>query len=305
MSDPSRLPEGVSHLALPEELVTGEAVVLDLRPASFATRALALMLDLLVLGVLGAGAGWLTFGVLDLDQAASSAIGLTIAVSLLVLVPATWETLSRGRSLGKLAAGLRVVRDDGGPIRWRQALMRWLVAVPEIFMSGGSAALICSLANSRGKRIGDLLAGTFVVRERTTGAPPPLPAMPPELAAWAVGADIGRIPDSLAVAARQLLARADRLHPASRARLGTELAQEISTYVAPAPPGVVHPERFLTAVLAERHRRALARLTLLEQRRRRACPAPRRGRRALRRIHPAGLTRPRVTRLGAADRTNG
>ncbi len=50
-------------------------------------------------------------------------------------------------------------------------------------------------------------------------------------------------------------------------RLGTDLAQQIATYVAPAPPGVVQSERFLAAVLAERHRRSLARLTLLEQRR--------------------------------------
>ncbi len=267
MSASGRLPDGVSDLVLPEDLVTGEAVVLDLRPASFATRALALLLDLVVLVVLGVLVVWLGGRTGSLDAAANRAVTLSLIVGLLVLVPASWETLSRGRSLGKLAAGLRVVRDDGGPIRWRQALMRWLVAVPEIFLSGGSAALICSLANSRGKRLGDLLAGTFVVRERTAGAPPPLPPMPPELAAWAVGADIGRLPDTLAVAARQLLNRAHRLHPASRMRLGTELAQQIASYVAPAPPGVVQPERFLAAVLAERHRRSLARLTLLEQRR--------------------------------------
>jgi uncharacterized RDD family membrane protein YckC len=268
MSDQGRLPEGVSELVLPEDLVTGEAVVLDLRPASFATRALAFLLDLLVLVVLGFVIGWLTVTLTgSLDVAADRALQLTLSVGLLVLVPASWETLSRGRSPGKVAAGLRVVRDDGGPIRWRQALMRWLVAVPEIFLTGGSAALICSLANPRGKRLGDLLAGTFVVRERTSSAPLPPPPMPPELAAWAVGADIGRLPDSLAVASRQLLGRAHRLHPASRIRLGTELAQQVATYVAPSPPGVVQPERFLAAVLAERHRRALARLTLLEQRR--------------------------------------
>jgi uncharacterized RDD family membrane protein YckC len=288
MSDQARLPEGVSELVLPEDLVTGEAVVLDLRPASFATRALALLLDLLVLVALGVGLGWLTVTLTgSLDIAAGRAVELTLSVGLLVLVPASWETLSRGRSPGKAAAGLRVVRDDGGPIRWRQALMRWLVAVPEIFLTGGSAALICSLANPRGKRLGDLLAGTFVVRERTSSAPLPPPQMPPELAAWAVGADIGRLPDSLAVASRQILGRAHRLHPASRTRLGTELAQQVATYVAPSPPGVVQPERFLAAVLAERHRRALARLTLLEQRR---------GERARRRSE-ADVLSPASTRL--------
>jgi len=261
-------PDGLLDLVLPDELVTGEAVVLDLRPASFATRALAFLLDQLIIVALGIGAFLTVAATVDgLDDAALAAVFLTLSVSLLVLLPATWETLSRGRSPGKAAAGLRVVRDDGGPIRWRQALVRWLVAVVEIYSSTGSVALICSLWNPRGKRLGDLLAGTFVIRERTARALPPVPPMPPELAAWAQGADIARLPDALALAARQVLARAHTLHQASRYGLVTELAGRVAGWVAPAPPGVVDPERFLAAVLAERHRRSLARLTELERRR--------------------------------------
>jgi uncharacterized RDD family membrane protein YckC len=262
------LPDGVTELVMPDDVVTGEAVVLDLRPASFATRVLAYLLDLLVITVLSIALFWMLSELFSvLDVVAGAALYLVISVSLLVLIPAGWETLSRGRSLGKLAAGLRVVRDDGGPIRWRQAFARSLVAVPEIYITGGSVALICSLWNPRGKRVGDLLAGTYVVRERVTASPQPPLAMPPELAGWAGGADIARLPDPLAVAARQMLARAHLLHPASRTRLGGELAAQMATYVAPAPPGVVHPERFICAVLAERHTRALARLTAQQQRR--------------------------------------
>jgi hypothetical protein len=181
-------------------------------------------------------------------------------VTTIVIVPTVVETLTRGRSLGKLAAGLRVVRDDGGPIRLRHAFVRALVAVFETYATSGSVALISSLWNRSGKRLGDLLAGTYVVRERSGAPPPPPPQMPPELAAWAHGADIGRIPDTLAMAARQLLARANALHPASRARLGVDLAQRVAGYVAPPPPSAVHPERFLAAVLAERRDRDLVRL---------------------------------------------
>ena len=144
--------------------------------------------------------------------------------------------------------------------------VRALVALPEIYAVGGSVALICSLANPRGKRVADLLAGTFVVRERSAAAPAPPPVMPPELIGWVRSADLGRIPDQLALSARLMLGRAERLHPASRARLAMELAEQLSRHVAPPPPHAVPPERFIAAVLAERRERDLSRLVTQSQR---------------------------------------
>jgi uncharacterized RDD family membrane protein YckC len=253
--------EVLEELGLPADLITGEAVVLELRPASFATRALAILLDLIVQTVVGFTLLILLgLGLSDLDSAAQAAAGLTIVVGVLLILPVTVETLSRGRSLGKLAAGLRVVRDDGGPIRFRQALVRGLLAVFELYGTTGAVALIASLTNVRGRRLGDMLAGTYVIRERDGGMQAPPVLMPPMLAGWARGADIGRIPDPLALAVRQFLARAPRLHPASRTRLGTQLTAELGRHVAPPPPAGVHPEAFLAAVLAERRERDLARL---------------------------------------------
>jgi uncharacterized RDD family membrane protein YckC len=254
------------RLILPPQVVTGEAVALELRPASFATRALAVALDL----VLMLGAGIIVGIVLgltlpDVDEAAARAIGILALVGVLVGLPTAVETLSRGRSLGKLAAGLRVVRDDGGPIRLRHALVRALLAVFEIILTFGSIALITSLANVRGKRLGDLLAGTFVLRERGGALPPPLPPMPPELMAWAQQADLAAVPDGLAVGVRRFLDGAPGLHPASRVQLGQELARQVLSFVAPPPPAWASPERFLVAVLAERRRRDLARLAKLQQ----------------------------------------
>ena len=256
------------RLILPPQVVTGEAVALELRPASFATRALAVALDLVVMLAAGVTVGIvLGYALPDLDEAAARAIGITALVAVLVGLPVTVETLTRGRSLGKLAAGLRVVRDDGGPIRLRHALVRALLAVIEIIATFGSLALITSLANVQGKRLGDLLAGTFVVRERGGAMPPPLPPMPPELIAWAQQADLAALPDGLAIGVRRFLDGAHGLHPASRAQLGQELAGRVSSFVAPPPPAWATPERFLVAVLAERRRRDLARLTTLQQHR--------------------------------------
>jgi uncharacterized RDD family membrane protein YckC len=249
-------------LGITEDLVTGEAVVLDLRPASFLTRGLALGLDYLVI-TFAAIAVFTSLGpVLAVsDEALSAAVSLVGVVAVIIGIPVLVETLTRGRSLGKYAMGMRVVRDDGGPIRMRQALIRGLLGFFEIWLAQGSIAIIASLSNRRGKRLGDMLAGTYVVRERTAaGAYTPPAIMPPHLAGWAAGADLGRVPDRLAVAARQFLARAPKLHPSSRHSLGVSLAQQVAPYVAPMPPPGTHAEEFLAAVLAERRERDLRRL---------------------------------------------
>lgn len=163
------------------ELVTGEAVALELRPAKLPSRALAVLLDLVVAMVVYLAVVLiLVLSTVSLDEAAQTAI--SIASFLLVLVggPIAVETLSHGRSLGKLACGLRVVRDDGGPIRFRHALVRGAVGVVEILMTFGVVACIASLVSARGRRLGDVFAGTLVVRERVPAGraafvPPPPP----------------------------------------------------------------------------------------------------------------------------------
>jgi uncharacterized RDD family membrane protein YckC len=254
-------PSELDDLGISEDLITGEAVVLDLRPASFVTRALALMLDLAVMIFALLVLSFLLFATGDfLDEAADSALGLVVTLAVLIGIPITVETLTRGRSVGKIAAGLRVVRDDGGPIRARHALIRGLLAVVEIYWTFGSIALITSLVNRRGKRLGDLLAGTHVIRERSPREQPNPVRMPPHLYPWVVASDLGRLPDRLSLAVRQFLARAPRLAPDSRERLGRSLAEQVSQYVSPQPPPGTHPEDFLSAVLAERRDRDYARL---------------------------------------------
>jgi uncharacterized RDD family membrane protein YckC len=242
-------------------IVTGEAVALDLQPATFASRAVSGGLD--VAGQLVA-----LFVVLyldskafaSLDGASGAAVGLVSVLAVVLGYPVVMETLTRGRTLGKLAMGLRTVRDDGGPIRFRQALVRGLLEIVEVWLLLGSPALIASLSSSRGKRLGDQLAGTYVVRERGVAQRTPPPQMPYELAGWAQIADIGRIPDQLAVAARQFLGRAPTMQLQARSSMGWAMAGEISSYVAPLPAAATHPEVFLAAVLAERRRRDEIRL---------------------------------------------
>lgn len=257
-----------------DDLVTGEAVALDLPAAGIALRALSGFLDLVVAAlvlILG-----LFVATLTTSGADSAIIGVTmtvLTVLALVVLPTTVETLTRGRSVGKLATGLRTVRDDAGPIGFRHALTRALVGVVELWAMFGVPALVSGLVSAKGKRLGDHAAGTYVVRERFQLRLAPPPMMPPQLAAWATGADIGRLPDGLAMAVRQFLMRAHLLSPASRAALGTQLHDEVVTYLAPQPPKGTHPELMLAAVIADRRRRDAIRLQRDADLRRRIIPA--------------------------------
>ncbi|MGW7262137.1 RDD family protein [Streptomyces sp. NPDC054842] len=243
------------------DLVTGEAVALELRPAKLPSRALAVLLDLLVAMVVYILVTIvLVISTASLDEAAQMAV--SIATFLLVLVggPIAVETLSHGRSLGKLACGLRVVRDDGGPIRFRHALVRGAVGVVEILMTLGVVACIASLVSARGRRIGDVFAGTLVVRERVPNArvsfvPPP----PPWLSGRFSGLDLSAVPDGLWLAVRQYLTRMQQLDP----QVGWAMAQRLAGDLAactgtPAPQGVP-PAAYLAAVVQERQAREVRR----------------------------------------------
>ena len=257
-----------------DDLVTGEAVALDLPAAGIALHALSGFLDVL-LAVVALIAGLIVVPMMT--QGADDAIvgvATTVLIAVVfVVLPTTLETLTRGRSVGKLATGLRTVRDDAGPIGFRQALTRALVGFVEIWVLLGVPALISGLVSSKGKRLGDYAAGTYVVRERVPMSLPPPPMMPPHLASWAAGADIARLPDALAMSVRQFLMRAPLLSPDSRAALGTQLHGEVVTYLAPQPPPGTHPEHVLAAVIADRRRRDWIRLQRDAALRRRLIPA--------------------------------
>jgi len=244
------------------QLVTGEAVRLDLRPAALPSRLLAGLIDallqFLVLLVLGSVAGAVSFG---LSEAAVAALGIVVIVVVLIVYPVTFETLLRGRTPGKAAMGLRVVREDGGPIGFRQALVRGLLGafVERPGVTLFTAAVVTSLLNEQGKRLGDLLAGTVVLRERVAVRGGSVTNMPPPLAGWAAGLDLSGFPDGLALSVRQFVARADQLTEDAREELGGRLVRAVTDIVGPPPPGAPG-WAVLSAVLAERRRRETERL---------------------------------------------
>lgn len=259
--------------------MTGEAVVLGLQTAKLPSRALAIVLDLLVeFAALLVVTLLLSVALVGLDGAALAATMIGLTVFFLVGVPVMVETLTHGRSLGKAALGLRVVRVDGGPVRFRHSLVRGLVGFFELIVLTGSAAVITSAVNSEGKRLGDVFAGTVVVRERTPGAggsATPLPPVHPHLLQTMgrelVAMDFSAVPEPLWLAIRQLLGRVGQLDPVVMDRMTAGLASDLSARIGhPMPPGL-HPAAYLGAVLTERQRREWLRA---QERLRAAGPVP-------------------------------
>lgn len=254
-------------------MVSGEAVHLDIRVARIGSRALALLIDIACQAGVFVALLFLTTLFLQFVDAISvydDALGQATMVVLVVVTfvghQALWETLTAGRTPGKFAMGLRVVRDDGGPIRFRHAIVRALIGAavewPGLLMPlvTWTASLVTMISNPHSKRLGDLAAGTVVIHERSPATWGWVPATPPQLATWASTVDLTGLDDELALAVRHFLARSRQLKEPFRTQLGMKLAGEVMARTNPPPPANTPGWAYLAAVLGERHRRTAARL---------------------------------------------
>lgn len=252
-----------------DALITGDAVLLDLRPASFAARMLSAAIDgALQLGILivcTVAVAW-TAARADLDDGLIAAAIVAVSVAAYVGYPVLCEMLLQGRSVGRIAMGTRVVRDDGGPVHGRQSLLRAVMAMLEIWSTAGSVALTCAVIDRKSRRLGDLLAGTLVIQERMAALELRRTEVPVRLQEWVAAADVGRLPLTLMQDIRSFLPRAARINPESRRQLSRDLLRRTLPHVAPAPPPGTVPEEFLAAVIAERSRRDEERLRRAQER---------------------------------------
>ena len=225
-------------------------------------RALGALIDMAVSWVLFLLFLWLRVWLLATGIVTPSIDGIVNIVAIVVcfvVVPIVVELALRGRSLGKLAVGGRIVRMDGGATGFRHAFIRALIGVLETYMTFGAIALLTGAFTARSQRLGDLVAGTYSQRVRTPKLIPLVPVMPESLIGWGQIADVARMPDRLARRISQFLQHAERMSPAARAKIAAELVTETAEYVSPQP--AAHPEELLIAITVlrrERERRALA-----------------------------------------------
>lgn len=154
---------------------TPDRIHLEFELAGLGSRALAFMIDcvLIVSGLVLLAFVLVVAGLLAAaDPATLAASAWAVALFFIVLFLGMWgyfllfEALDHGRTPGKRLAGIRVIRDDGFPIGWREAALRNLVRAAD--MIPPPACLVGSLMiaiSKNGSRLGDLVAGTMVVRE--------------------------------------------------------------------------------------------------------------------------------------------
>lgn len=242
-------------------IVTPEAVVLEFETAGIGSRVIAGLIDLTVQGA-ALAAILIGIGTLASTGLDAGGIGAAIIYILVFLVifgyPAAFETLWRGRTLGKAAMGLRVVTVEGAPIRFRHAAIRSIFSLVDWLATQGVVGITALLVTKRNQRVGDLVAGTIVLRERVASnrssapvqfvAPIGLEAYTATLATGAIGhEEYGSI--------RSFLLRAASLPPAVRHDLASQLAHPlVSRLKTTVPPGV-SPEVFLICVAAAYQRR--------------------------------------------------
>lgn len=239
----------------PRGIVTPEAVVLDFETAGIASRALARVLDALI-----QAAALLALVLLAANLPGTVAVVVAIVgVAAIVLgYPILCETLMRGRSPGKAALGLRVVTIEGAPVSARHAFIRSALGIVDFLLPpGGLFATISALVSPRGQRLGDLVAGTIVLRERTATAP----AMavwfnpPAGLEGYAQTLDVTSVTDGQFAVVRSFLLRVHELAPEARSAMSLRLATPIAAAMHHRAPAGVPPELFLVSVAAAYQRR--------------------------------------------------
>ena len=264
---------------------TPEQLGLEYDIAGLGTRLMAAIVDMIFLGLIGGLA--LCFGVFGLaavfasisDEGTANAIAIAIVALIFFFVLwgyyVLFETIWHGQSPGKRWTGLRVIQDGGYPIGFSHAAIRNIVRIADFLPFLYIIGAIVMLVDSRSRRLGDLVAGTIVVKEQQeislatigsnerTPAPWPSQAVGTSIAASATGTftdapqfpNLSRISSAEYSLLREFLQRRTMLAPGPRASLALQLAQGFARRLDYTPTGDV-PEQFLHRLaieLATRH----------------------------------------------------
>ena len=217
---------------------TPESVTFSYELAGLGSRALAVLLDLLVQMALVLLLFWgLIFAAGHIHVAPAhhttpegERFARNIAVGFLIFVVfviffgyfIVLEALWNGQTAGKKALGIRVVRDGGYPLDWGASLVRNLIRVGEMLFGSYALSAICALVSPQNKRIGDIAAGTIVVR---VGQQAALPHFEP--ANQAVYAATGYVSGEERVLIHRFIERRDTLQSDRRRDLAARLAGRV------------------------------------------------------------------------------
>jgi uncharacterized RDD family membrane protein YckC len=144
------------------EIITTQNVVLQYELASLQDRALAFLLDLICMGMF-----MITISA-PLSAAANSETGGMIAgfifICIFLFYSLLFEVFNKGRSIGKMAMKIQVIKLAGGSTTFSDYAARWAFRMIDIYFSMGAVAATLVLSSSKAQRIGDIIANTAVVK---------------------------------------------------------------------------------------------------------------------------------------------
>jgi uncharacterized RDD family membrane protein YckC len=235
---------------------TPEGVSLELPLAGVGSRFVALLVDTL-LQTVAFVAVIVVLVIAGADGFAVFAITGVTVFSLLFVYPVAFELAAGGRTPGKRWSSLRVVCDDGSPVTFRASALRNLVRLVDVLPGMYLVGAVAIFATRRNQRLGDLAAGTLVVREPRAAAltaesfARPAEAVsviaPEDLPAW----DVSGLSQPQLAALRRYLERRDAIDDVPRNLLARDLAERLRPSVG-GVGGDLPPERFLELIAALR-----------------------------------------------------
>jgi uncharacterized RDD family membrane protein YckC len=223
------------------EVETADHVVLRYDLAGGGNRGFAALVDFMLATLIFIGAFFLF-------TTAAAVVGFPIAspyfgIAVLLTFTIAWsyfillEWLGNGQTIGKRMFGLRVIAEDGAPAGFTAVLVRNLVRVVDFLPSFYGLGLLVIVLSSRSQRLGDLAAGTFVVR-----APRPrldyfsLRTVTPLGTGTQVAVRV--LPGEAQRLVREFVAREGNLAPADRARVAKQIADRLRPYARDVDPGL-------------------------------------------------------------------
>jgi uncharacterized RDD family membrane protein YckC len=237
-------------------IATPEGLDVDLALAGLGSRFLARLLDsvlqLIVIIALAAVAGALHNGWV---QALVNVLNFVAFFAYDI----AFEIFASGRSIGKRAAGLRVVRTGGQAVGLGSSLIRNVLRLIDLLPSFYLVGALLIVVSRDNQRLGDMAAGTIVVRERaakaqiqtagwTSWSRPTVPA--DAVAGW----DVSAVTPAELMAVRTFLDRRITLPPDARARLAWDLAMRLGSKVSGIPANA-HPEYVLEGIVVAKESR--------------------------------------------------
>ena len=231
-------------------IATPEGVEVELTLAGIGSRFIAAAIDVAIQIVIVIALGVLLQPAGD----AGFAIFTSGVFALIFFYDVLFEVLARGRTPGKRVTGLRVVGPGGRPIALVRSAVRNILRVIDILPGFYAVGMTVIFITPRNQRIGDLVAGTHVVRERHGDQhEPPLLWLPQDTSAAATW-DVSAVSSDEVATVRSFLERRDDLRPGPRLSLAGQLAAGLRPRVPGVPPSM-GDEAFLellVAVKAER-----------------------------------------------------